>query len=223
MISALTIGIRISTLPGVSWMAAEPVGGGQAGQRDPPVAVGRHRIDRHQDGHPESHRRQAKGCAKASPLATLRPSTVPGNRRRATSGKVCSNASAYPRASVPCGRPMPTLLENKKGRAQAGGHQRQPAVEQPRAGRQPPQPPGALVHKLTLPPPGIRHIHPQATTPHTPRGDTPRHPRMDAASGDTAARGDRYRSTASDALMMAGLARAWADFIRCLLEQKPGR
>ena len=32
-------------------------------------------------------------AAKTSPLATLRASTVPGNRRRAANGKVCNNTS----------------------------------------------------------------------------------------------------------------------------------
>ena len=68
------------------------LGGGQAGQRDPPAPVGRHRIDRHQDGHPKHHRRQPKG-ANASPLPTPIPSTVPGNRRRTANGRVCSNTS----------------------------------------------------------------------------------------------------------------------------------
>ena len=33
----------------------------------------------------------------------MRASTVPGNRRRAASGKVYTNASAYPNASMPRG------------------------------------------------------------------------------------------------------------------------
>jgi hypothetical protein len=41
--------------------------------------------------------------ANASPLATHVASTAKGNRRRAASGKVCSNASAYPNASMPRG------------------------------------------------------------------------------------------------------------------------
>ena len=63
----------------------------------------------------------------------------------------------------------------------AGGRQGQPAVEHPGAGRHPPRPPGPLLHDLTLPPPGIRHIHPQATTPVHPEM-TPRPPRMDTAA-----------------------------------------
>ena len=104
----------------------------QAGQRDPPGSMGRHRIDRHQDGDPENDQGQAQGDGQ--PLATPRASTAPGNRRRAASGKVCTNASAYPKARMPRGRPLPTELQDKEGRAQPGGHQRQPAVEQPGAG-----------------------------------------------------------------------------------------
>jgi hypothetical protein len=44
-------------------------------------------------------------AANANPLATTRASTVPGNRRRATSGKVCSNTSAHPKTNLPRGRP----------------------------------------------------------------------------------------------------------------------
>jgi hypothetical protein len=51
--------------------------------------------------------------ANASPLATHVASTAKGNRRRAASGKVCSNASAYPKASVPRGRPQPTSSTKK--------------------------------------------------------------------------------------------------------------
>jgi hypothetical protein len=56
-------------------------------------------------------------AATASPLATLIPSTAPGNRRRAASGKVCSNASTYATASVPRGRPPPTGPSSKTNRA----------------------------------------------------------------------------------------------------------
>jgi hypothetical protein len=44
-------------------------------------------------------------AANASPLATLIANTAKGNRRRAASGSVCSNTSAYPRTTVERGRP----------------------------------------------------------------------------------------------------------------------
>src|SRR5512133_1663402 len=98
-------------------------------------------------------------AAPASPLATTRASTAPGNRRRPTNGKVCSNTSPYPKASMPRGRPPLGMGTNR-------------AVAQPAAtsaSTQPPRPASPLLHDLTLPPPGIHHIHPQATTPCTPR------------------------------------------------------
>jgi hypothetical protein len=52
-------------------------------------------------------------AATASPLATQRASTVPGNRRRAANGKVCSKASAYANASIPRGTPLPTSPTKK--------------------------------------------------------------------------------------------------------------
>jgi len=65
----------------------------QAGQRDPPAAVGGHRIDATGMAGPRKDGGMNK-AANASPLATQRASTAPGNRRRATSGKVCSNTRA---------------------------------------------------------------------------------------------------------------------------------
>jgi hypothetical protein len=56
-------------------------------------------------------------AATASPLATQRASTVPGNRRRAANGKVCSKASAYAKASVRRGQPPPTGPFSKTNKA----------------------------------------------------------------------------------------------------------
>ena len=52
--------------------------------------------------------------ANASPLTTVVANTTKGNTRRTASGRVCSNASAYPRASRPRGKPSPTNSTTKK-------------------------------------------------------------------------------------------------------------
>ena len=58
-------------------------------------------------------------AANANPLATQRASTVPGNRRRAASGNVCTNTSAQPKASMPTGTPLPTGTETNIGTKRA--------------------------------------------------------------------------------------------------------
>jgi hypothetical protein len=141
---------------------------GQAGQRDPPIAVGRHRIDRHQDGHPENIRRQVED-GERQPAGHNEdqhgPREPPPCHQRQGVQQYQRTAQDEPAARQTEIR----RLEHIQGRRHGGGQQRQRAVEHPGAGRQPPRPAGPLTHDLTLPPPSSRHIHPQATTPCTPR------------------------------------------------------
>ena len=146
------------------------LGGGQAGQRDPPAPVGRHRIDRHQDGHPKHHRRQPKGRER-QPAAHTDPKHRPGKPPPHRQRQSVQQHQPIAQDERPARHALAHQLD-KQGRTQPGRHQRQPAVEQPGADRQPTQPAGPFLHDLTLPPPGTRHIHPQVTTSCRPGGDT---------------------------------------------------